>query len=61
MASLDARLARLEKSGATPRLQVIVVRRHETHAQAQMRMGHPAFIVFVPEKDAPDLADGGES
>ena len=61
MTSLEPRLAKLEKSGAASRLHVIVVRRHETNAQARLRMGSPAFVVIVPEKDAPDLADGDES
>ena len=61
MVSLDARLAKLEKSGAASRLHVIVVRRHETNAQARLRMGSPAFVVIVPEKDVPDRADGDES
>ncbi len=53
MTSLETRLAKLENVGATARLHVIVVRRHETNAQARMRMGCPAFAVYVPEKDAP--------
>ena len=61
MKSLDRRLNELEKVFSTLRLHVIVVRRGETMAQARNRMGRPAFVVFVPEKDAPDLAQGGEA
>ena len=61
MKSLDRRLNQLEKCVFASRLQVIVVRRGETSAQARSRMGSPGFVVFVPEKDAPDLADGDES
>ena len=61
MSRLERRLTELEKVFSTLRLHVIVVRRGETTAQARNRMGRPAFVVFVPEKDAPDLADGDES
>ena len=61
MTSLEARLAKLEKSGAASRLHVIVLRRHETNAQARLRMGSPAFVVIVPEKDVPDRACGDKT
>ena len=61
MKSLDRRLNELEKCVVASKLHVIVVRRGETTAQARNRMGRPAFVVFVPEKGAPDLADGDES
>ena len=61
MKSLERRLAGLEMCVSTSRLQVIVVRRGETSAQARSRMGSPGFVVLVPEKDAPDLEDGDES
>ena len=61
MTSLETRLAKLENVGATARLHVIVVRRHETHAQARRRMGSPAFVVIVPEKDVPDRACGDKT
>ena len=61
MKSLDRRLNQLEKSVFASKLHVIVTRRGETMAQAQSRMGFPGFVVFVPEKDAPDLEDGDES
>ena len=58
MKSLDRRLNQLEKSVLASKLRVIVIRRGETMAQAQTRMGSPGFAVFVPEKDALDQIDG---
>ena len=60
MKSLDRRLNELEKCVFASRLQVIVVRRGETKVQARNRMGSPAFIVIVPEKDSPELAQGDQ-
>lgn len=60
MKSLDRRLNELEKCVYASRLQVIVVRRGETTAQARKRMSCPAFVVIVPEKDSPELAQGSE-
>ena len=58
MKSLERRLAGLEMCVSTSRLQVIVVRRGETSAQARSRMGSPGFVVFIPEKEAPDQTQG---
>ena len=61
MKSLDRRLNQLEKCVVASRLQAIVVRRGETSAQARSRMGSPDFVVFVPEKDAPNQTQGVET